>query len=138
MVRTEHFALVDDMRCIRLCGFVAAELDGGVLDGALCLDDFDGDGEHEVAVGTVTGRLSLFRYAGSVREEDQVCGCGCRCGSVCASGAGWGSLRQGEERWSNVGPCLPLSGRRTDFLAIALPGLVKYEDCGTAHPSPQG
>lgn len=60
------------MREIRLCSFVTAELDGSVLDGALCLDDFDGDGEDEVAVGTVTGRLSVFKYHASRQAEDQV------------------------------------------------------------------
>ena len=60
------------MREIRLCSFVTAELDGSVLDGALCLDDFDGDGEDEVAVGTVTGRLSVFKYHASSQAEDRV------------------------------------------------------------------
>ena len=41
------------MRQVRLCCCVVAELDGAVLEGAICLDDFDGDGEDEVAVGTV-------------------------------------------------------------------------------------
>ena len=59
-------------REIRLCGYVTAELDGAVLDGALCLGDFDGDGEDEIAVGTVTGQLSLFKYNASDREGGQV------------------------------------------------------------------
>ena len=41
---------------------MAASLPGSVLNGALCLDDFDGDGEDEVAVGTATGKLLIFKY----------------------------------------------------------------------------
>lgn len=59
----------EDSRQIRLCCCVVAELDGAVLDGAMCLDDFDGDGEDEVAVGTITGRISIFKYR---RELEQV------------------------------------------------------------------
>ena len=60
------------LREMRLCSFVTAELDGGVLDGALCLDDFDADGEDEVAVGTVTGKLSVFKYHASRKADDRV------------------------------------------------------------------
>jgi hypothetical protein len=66
---TFTFFFVHRMRQVRLSCFVVAELDGAVLEGAICLDDFDGDGEDEVAVGTVTGRISIFKYQ---RDRDQL------------------------------------------------------------------
>ena len=56
----------------KLAGFVAANLTGSVLNGALCLGDFDGDGEDEVAVGTAAGRLSLFKYDASAQPPQVV------------------------------------------------------------------
>ena len=47
---------------VRLAGYVQADCGGSVLSGALCFGDFDGDGEDEIAVGTATGRLALFKY----------------------------------------------------------------------------
>jgi len=71
------------LREIRLCGFVAAQLNGEVLDGALCLDDFDSDGSDEVAVGTSCGRLSIFKYEGGARGDNQVCAYKPACSAAC-------------------------------------------------------
>ena len=60
------------MREVRLCECAAAEVGGGVLPGALCLADVDGDGEDEVAVGSATGRLAVFKYASSADHDDRL------------------------------------------------------------------
>ena len=60
------------MREVRLCECAAAEVGGGVLPGALCLADVDGDGEDEVAVGSATGRLAVFKYASRADQDDRL------------------------------------------------------------------
>jgi len=60
-----------------------AELNGAVLEGALCLDNFDGDGSDEVAVGTSCGRLSIFKYEGGARGDNQVRAYKPACSAAC-------------------------------------------------------
>ena len=51
------------MREVRLCECAAAEVGGGVLPGALCLADVDGDGEDEGATA-----LGSDEYGTTIRQ----------------------------------------------------------------------
>ena len=133
------------LREIRLCSFVTAELDGGELDGALCFDDFDGDGEDEVAVGTVTGRLSVFKYHASSQADDRVTqrdgpASRTRAGCICASGpcvrACVRALTHGTHHLA--GSCTQqAAGNRSDSILAEWrsPNSPKsvYRDIGTGH-----
>ncbi len=59
------------MREIRLCTYSVFQLDAPVSPASICMDDFDNDGEDELAIGTAFASLHVLKRTGPIPANEE-------------------------------------------------------------------